>query len=61
MKRAKMGVLAGAFLFFVSQQAIVANDCIESLQNEMISIIYSGQMNKESEEKISKKISHTFD
>lgn len=61
MKRAKMGVLAGAFLFFVSQQAIVANDCIENLQNEMISIIYAGQMQGEPEEKIAKKISRTFE
>ena len=61
MKNAKVCVLAGAFLLLVSHQVAVANDCIESLQNEMISIIHAGQMNKEPEEKISKRISHTFD
>jgi len=61
MKRVQMGVVAGAFLFLVSQQAAMANDCIENLQNEMISIIYAGQKQGEPEEKTAKKISRTFE
>ncbi|MBE0496884.1 MAG: hypothetical protein IBX45_10760 [Campylobacterales bacterium] len=61
MKSAKGCVVMGAFLLLVSHQTVVANDCIDNLQNEMISIIYGGQMKGEPEEKITKKISRTFD
>ena len=64
MKRIVLGLIVASSIAFSAEAPVklAANDCVESLQNEIIGIIYSNSIKKNnSVEALTEKINKTFE
>jgi hypothetical protein len=61
MKKVFASLLVMGTMLFAADQTIYVEDCAESLENEIIGIIYSGQMKGEQADALSTKIKRSFE